>query len=251
MLRSLKDLLGFDIQAADGKVGQMVDVLFDDEEWQIRYFVVDVSDWLEREHVLISTHAIQSSEWETGSLSAALTRDQVKSSPSLSAEERMSRQQETELLTHYDWPIYWAGYHSTRSPATTGVFPDDPGVQPDEKLQAGSNVRSFDRARGYGIRARDGDIGHLDDLVVSDETWLVQYLVIDTGSWLSGKKVVLAPAWTEQISWDEQVIVLDLAQETVEQSPEYDPSALLGPAGSEASFHERYGLSGGQRGTEK
>ena len=44
------------------------------------------------------------------------------------------------------------------------------------------------------MAASDGDIGHISDLVVSDEDWAVRYLVVDTRDWLPGKHVLLPPA---------------------------------------------------------
>src|SRR3546814_4035936 len=47
---------------------------------------------------------------------------------------------------------------------------------------------------GYDIQATDDAIGSVDDLLVDDETWAVRWLVVDTGSWLPGRKVLLPPS---------------------------------------------------------
>lgn len=47
--------------------------------------------------------------------------------------------------------------------------------------------------RGRAIAARDGDIGAVRDVYFDDATWIVRYVVVDTGRWLSGRKVLLAP----------------------------------------------------------
>ena len=44
---------------------------------------------------------------------------------------------------------------------------------------------------GKKLGASDGDIGHVKDFYFDDKTWLVRYLVADTGSWLSGRQVLL------------------------------------------------------------
>lgn len=46
MLRSVDDLRGYNIQASDGRIGDVSDLYFDDHLWVIRYLVVDVSTWL-------------------------------------------------------------------------------------------------------------------------------------------------------------------------------------------------------------
>ena len=52
----------------------------------------------------------------------------------------------------------------------------------------------FTDLRRYAIRARDGDVGTIEDAYFDDQLWTVRYLVVDTGTWLSGRKVLLSPA---------------------------------------------------------
>jgi sporulation protein YlmC with PRC-barrel domain len=57
MLRSLKELFGYDIQADDGEIGKVHDFYFDEEEWTTRYLVVDTGPWFLGEKVLIAPSA--------------------------------------------------------------------------------------------------------------------------------------------------------------------------------------------------
>ena len=43
---------------------------------------------------------------------------------------------------------------------------------------------------GYRIRAADGPLGHVEDLLVNDESWAIEGMVVDTRDWLPGGKVV-------------------------------------------------------------
>ena len=54
MIRSVKHLKAFDIQATDGSIGSIEDLYFDDERWTIRYVVADTGKWLPGRRVLIS-----------------------------------------------------------------------------------------------------------------------------------------------------------------------------------------------------
>jgi hypothetical protein len=91
----------------------------------------------------------------------------------------------------------------------------------------------------YYIGARDGDIGHVEDFVVDDEGWYIRYLVIDTRNWLPGKKVLIDPRWIEGVSWAESKVFVDLLQEVIRNSPEYDSNAPLGRA-YESQLYEHY-----------
>ena len=47
---------------------------------------------------------------------------------------------------------------------------------------------------GYAIAASDGRLGTVSDFLFDDASWLVRWLVVDTGKWLSGRKVLLPPS---------------------------------------------------------
>ena len=48
--------------------------------------------------------------------------------------------------------------------------------------------------KGYSLMAADGEIGTITDVWFDDDRWTVRYLVVRTGGWLLGRKVLLAPS---------------------------------------------------------
>lgn len=54
-------------------------------------------------------------------------------------------------------------------------------------------LREINDIYGNSLVATDGKIGHVKDFYFDDESWIVRYLVVDTGSWLSGRQVLLSP----------------------------------------------------------
>ncbi len=55
-------------------------------------------------------------------------------------------------------------------------------------------LRKASSIDGYAITASDGRIGTVNDFLFEDSSWLVRWLVVDTGNWLSGRKVLLSPS---------------------------------------------------------
>jgi hypothetical protein len=106
MLRTVKDLQGYAIRATDGVIGEVADFFFDDEDWVIRYLVVDAGTWLRGRHVLISPVAIGHPDWMAQLLPVSITKDQVKNSPDIDTRKPVSRQHETEYLDYYGYPFY-------------------------------------------------------------------------------------------------------------------------------------------------
>ncbi|MGD8627062.1 MAG: PRC-barrel domain-containing protein [Anaerolineae bacterium] len=227
MLKSTKEVQGYSIRAMDGDIGHLHEFYFDDLTWIVRYLVVDTGNWLPGRKVLLWPGVVGQPNWETRTLPVDLLKKQVESSPDINTDEPVSRQMEADLYTYYGWTPYWRGGSpitgigaaaAAETIARMAIQDDQPEGEPDPHL------RSTREVIGYHIQARDGTIGHLEDLIVEDESWFIRYLVVDTRNWLPGRQVLVSPTWVEQVDWVERLVHVDLGQETIKNSPEYDPT---------------------------
>src|SRR6478672_11185449 len=75
---------------------------------------------------------------------------------------------------------------------------------------------------GYSIRAIDGSIGTVADLYFDDERWAVRYLVVDTGGWLTGRKVLISPRAVTEANRADNVLPVSLTKDQVKHSPDID-----------------------------
>ncbi len=96
---------------------------------------------------------------------------------------------------------------------------------------------------GYHIQAADGELGHIGDFVIDDETWAIRYLIIDTQNWWPGKEVLVSPHWIERISWGESKVFVNLSRETIKQAPEYTEESLRN-RDYEDALHRHYHRQG-------
>lgn len=231
MLRSEKDLRGFTLAARDGEIGRVKEALFDDERWTVRYLVVETGGWLSGRKVLLSPVSVESAEWEQRRLHVSLTRRQVEESPPTSADQPVSRQQEAELHTYYGWAPYWPGVGITGF----GTYPRPPAqmaaAQQDEPTSRGDpHLRSAQEIDGYHVSADDGEIGHISDLLIDEDSWAIRYLIVGTSNWWFGKTVLLGPSRIREISWATKRVVIDITRDAVRNSPEWDPDRPLDEA---------------------
>jgi hypothetical protein len=74
------------------------------------------------------------------------------------------------------------------------------------------HLRSTYGVSGHHIQALDGEIGHVEDFIIDDETWAIRYLVVDTRNWWPGKKVLVSPQWIESVSWEERKVFVNLSR---------------------------------------
>ncbi len=80
-LRSCDDVVGYEILATDGSIGEVDEFVFDDQNWAIRYLVVDTRKWLPGKHVRLGTDQIDHVSWEDREVHVKMTRQAVKDSP--------------------------------------------------------------------------------------------------------------------------------------------------------------------------
>ncbi len=228
MLFNATYLKGLVIRATDGELGTVDQFYFDDQMWTIRYLVVNTGGWLNGRRVLVSPRSILQTDWPARRLDVALTMKQVENSPDVDTQKPVSRQYEVTYVGYYGYSPYWGGallgegfplmgssaYHSSGA-AQLGA---SDGAQQEE---ADSHLRSSDAVAGYHIEASDGEIGHVEGYVVDDEAWAIRYLEIATRNWLPGKKVLISPAWIEQVSWADSKVRVGLSRETIQDAPKY------------------------------
>ena len=106
-----------------------------------------------------------------------------------------------------------------------------------------AHLRSTREVGHYRIESTDGLIGHIEDFVIDDETWTIRYLIVNLGTLLEGKKVLLAPSWTQRVNWPEGKIYVDLTKLAIQMSPEYSEAALL-TREHETGLHQHFNRQG-------
>jgi hypothetical protein len=226
MLRNVTHLNGFTIRARDGEIGTLDRFYFDDESWAIRYLVVNTGDWLSGRLVLVSPLALRQAEWESKRLDVALTKKQIENSPPIDTHKPVSRQHEAAYLGYYGYPFYWAG---PNYPAAFAVRREAMAGAEELQVRAGQepadiHLRSTEAVTGYHIQASDGEIGHVRDFIVDDETWDIRYLEVYTRNLWPGKKVLVSPQWITRVSWADSKVYLDMTTENIQNGPEWDDS---------------------------
>jgi hypothetical protein len=87
--------------------------------------------------------------------------------------------------------------------------------------------------------AKDGEIGHVEDIYFDNEKWTARYLVVDTGEWLAGKKVLISPISVADIDPENKRIVVNLTRSQVENSPDIDTDRPVSRQ-KEIEYHQYY-----------
>ncbi len=226
MHRNVNSLIGNRMEGTDGEMGKVEEFYFNDEAWIIVYLVVKTGNWLSGRKVLISPYALTGRTRRPGTLPVNLTKAQIKNSPDIDTDLPVSRQKEVALHQYYPWQSYWGtGFYEG---GIWGIV-TPPVVDPLPVGDANGDLhlRSTHALSGYHIVTTDGELCHVGDFIIDDETWRIEYLVVGFHSWLTGKKVLLARKHIMEIQWATSKVLVDVTSKTLENTRPYDESEFL------------------------
>jgi len=71
------------VHATEGDIGHVVEFLLEESSWQIRYLVVDTSNWLGGKWVAVSPSSVTRIDWSNREVFVSLTRAQIRDSPTM------------------------------------------------------------------------------------------------------------------------------------------------------------------------
>jgi sporulation protein YlmC with PRC-barrel domain len=247
MLHKVSDLKGKKIHCTDEEFGTVRDTYIDIDTWTLRYIVVDTGGMMSGRQVIVSPRSVKSISAE-GDVYVTLSRSQLEDAPTLEDNLAPSRAFEQTYFDYIGSPYYWNGpflwgaYPSPMDVEAVNVQPAPPvrdaadrvatdrdhGKDYEEisRLESGGEPRMYSTKEvdGYHLRATDGEIGHVDDFVMDDQTWQVRYFIADTSNWWFGHKVLIDTAYVNAIDLHDRKVDIELTAEQIKDSPDFDDS---------------------------
>ena len=92
-----------------------------------------------------------------------------------------------------------------------------------EPTALGADVSRGVDLTGFGVESIDGSIGKVDDATYEVGS---SYLVVDTGPWIFGKKVMLPAGVTEKVDVNEEKVYVSRTKDEIKNAPEYDETLV-------------------------
>ena len=223
-------LIGKTIDALDGEIGSVHDLYFDDQTWSIRYLVVDTGKWLSGRKVLVAPEAIVKPWHHQPAIGVKLTTEQIRSSPDIDTAMPVSRVAEELLHRHYQWNPYW---DSTIVSSPAMPPPPSALTVKEDREDAGKTaeslvdvrLRSANELGGYYVKAGDGEVGYVEDLVLDDDLSRILFLVVEVKGWLFGKKVLAGPSLISRVDWATSTVHVNANRQALKGAQEYKPAA--------------------------
>lgn len=101
-------------------------------------------------------------------------------------------------------------------------------------------LKSIKLLYGKKLRASDGEIGQVKDFYFDDQNWAVRYVVADTGTWLFGQLVLLAPHAFVSLHQSGNDLSVNLTRQQIENSPSIESHKPLSRQ-YEEDYYKYYG----------
>jgi hypothetical protein len=87
------------------------------------------------------------------------------------------------------------------------------------EAQLGADVTRGIDVTGFGVEALDGSIGKIDEATYEVGR---SYIVVDTGPWIFGKKVLLPAGVIDRIDLEDEKVFVHRTKDEIKDSPEFD-----------------------------
>lgn len=158
-------------------------------------------------------------------------------------------------------PFYWGGaelsgggvYPGTMLSTGNGGVSADCALRQADAIRAEAesdpredgdpHLRSCKALMRYRIEATDGGVGHIQGLLVDEETRAIGYLIVETSSWWVDHQVLIAPQWIRDINWLDTTVSVELTRQGVKDALPYD-SAMPLNRDQEMSLYKHHSRAG-------
>lgn len=227
LLRTLQDIANYSLLAADGEIGCIRALLFDDATGVVRYLMVVSQDWLQGQPVLISPVAVGEVCDTRKTISIELTREQIASAPRFKPDMSITRAYEQAYFEHYNWPPYWeqaSGAVKPLAQVSVDSLNDDVGLCSSQNLT------------GVDVVADQCIVGQLEHMIVDIQYWQLRYLGIKTRGFVEDKALLINLAWIERMDLQRRRVTVNMHREAIQHAPSFEAGKPISRAYEEKLF---------------
>jgi hypothetical protein len=220
MIRSFMKMQGTQLWALDGEIGILKDVFFDDRNWKIQYFIMELGSWFSGMDVLIPPALV--SPFDGTSLKVQLTKRELQVSSYEDSALPVSLQQRYHERATYNIA------------STIGCFIGSgpivvPPIQENVKnaIWDDPHLWSCKNVSRYEVIALDGDAGSNQDILIDDSRWLIRFIVASIDKHGQSLKKLYSPQIVEDIEWALEIVNVSEKKDKISSRPCFDASRHL------------------------
>jgi len=97
--------------------------------------------------------------------------------------------------------------------------------QVQTEIEEAPSLQSLKQLIGFGLDDAEGNVGHIEDLIVDDDSWHCRYLVVNGEIHLGGRRTLVPTEWLGSVHLPEHRVEAPVPRERIENQPEFHPEA--------------------------
>jgi len=97
--------------------------------------------------------------------------------------------------------------------------------QVETEIAGAPALQSLQQLIGFGLDDAEGNVGHIEDLIVDDDSWHCRYLVVNGEIRLGGRRTLVPTEWLGSVHLEEHRVEAPVSRERIENEPEFHPDA--------------------------
>jgi hypothetical protein len=102
---------------------------------------------------------------------------------------------------------------------TRGDVADNSAGLDEAALRGSDSLDSVRKTAGFHIHARNGEIGHVDDFLIGEDSWRISYLLVDTSNWIGGRSVIVSSQTVERVDKPDQRLYVAADRDAIANAP--------------------------------
>lgn len=211
-------------QAARGEasIGDVADLYFDEAGWRSCYLVVETGGLFSGKRSLVPLTYLESFDWPTRRLAMRITEAGLDAVGCNDLDKNVASQLEKHGAGYVAWPPPAPKPEGSTAQVPLGN-PNEPGTDDDGRPL----LRSVKEVVGYAVEVTDGPCGHVDDLLIDDATWQVEFLLVNPRNFLPGTPRAVPAPWVEACDWLSRSMRMNLDKDRIRECPTYETNSAI------------------------
>jgi hypothetical protein len=195
---------------------------FDEFGWRCCYFVVETGGLFSGKRSLVPLSYLERADWAARRLAMQITEEGLQSVGCNDLDKDVASQLEKHGAGYVAWPPPAPKPEGSTAQVPLGD-PADPGTDDEGKPL----LRSAKEITGYAVEATDGPCGHIDDLLVDDTTWRVEFLLVNPRNLLPGTPRTVPTAWVEACDWLSHCVRMRVDKDRIHHCPKDETNSTI------------------------
>ncbi len=192
-----------------GEAGIVREFCFEDAFWSVKYLIAESGNWFRHNSFLCPV------------VTQDKRRNEEQLAPNIDTIANETKNKQANVRDR--------GIQTWRSSVRSTCNSFDTTAEPQKSWHENHDLHCTRELNGFQIQTADGVIGHVEDFVIEDESWIVRYLAVSTQTWMLRKQVLVSTAWIERIDKSNSKVIVQLPRETIERAPILHRRALITP----------------------